>query len=339
MLPDGLIQGRAPSNPKQIISTFSLYYIFMIQEYYERTGDVKVLKRYRADVDQILEYYDRHIGPQGLVENLGFWDFVDWQEQWNPTFGRPGAIKQGPSTIINLMYALALETGAKICAESGRTALEGEYKARQQAVLQQIESLCWDETRGMYREGPSYSEFSQHAQSWAVLNHLKEGAEAAELMKKTFEEKDVLRCYFSTCYELFRACEAAGCYDLTSRQMEWWKHLLDEHCTTCPETPSNSRSECHAWSALPMYELICVMAGIRQKTGKAYEIIVKPHLGTLPDLEGEAVSERGAVAFSYRKEGEETQYRIKLPEGLKGIFVTENGETIALQEGENVIRN
>ncbi len=339
MLPDGLIQGRAPSNPKQIISTFSLYYIFMIQEYYERTGDVEVLKRYRADVDQILEYYDRHIGPQGLVENLGFWDFVDWQEQWNPTFGRPGAVKNGPSTIINLMYALALETGAKICAESGRTALEEEYKSRQQTILHQIEALCWDETRGMYREGPSYPEFSQHAQSWAVLNHLREGTDAAELMRKTFEEKDVLRCYFSTCYELFRACEEADCYELTSQQMEWWRHLLDEHCTTCPETPSNSRSECHAWSALPMYELICVMAGIRQKTGKADEIIVKPHLGALPDLEGEAVSERGAVAFSYRKEGEETQYRLKLPEGLTGILVTETGETIALHGGENVIRS
>ena len=156
-------------------------------------------------------------------------------------------------------------------------------------------------------------------------------------MKKTFEEKDVLRCYFSTCYELFRACEAAGCYDLTSQQMEWWKHLLDEHCTTCPETPSNSRSECHAWSALPMYELICVMAGIRQKTGKADEIIVKPHLGTLSDLEGEAVSEYGAVAFSYRKEAGQMQYRLKLPEGLKGTFVKETGETIALHEGENLI--
>lgn len=86
-----------------------------------------------------------------------------------------------------------------------------------------------------------------------------------------------------------------------------------------------------------MYELICVMAGIRQKTGKADEIIVKPHLGTLPDLEGEAVSEYGAVAFSYRKEAGQMQYRLKLPEGLKGTFVKETGETIALHEGENLI--
>lgn len=86
-----------------------------------------------------------------------------------------------------------------------------------------------------------------------------------------------------------------------------------------------------------MYELICVMAGIRQRTGKTDEIIVRPHLGMLPDLEGEAVSEHGAVAFSYRKEEGQMQYRLKLPEGLTGIFVTESGETIALHEGENLI--
>lgn len=337
MLPDGLIQGRAPSNPKQIISTFSLYYIFMIQEYYEQTGDVSVLKRYRADVDQILEYYDRHVGTSGLVENLGFWDFVDWQESWNDSFGRPAAVKKGPSTIINLMYALALETGAKICSESGRTALKEEYKMRQSAILQQIQEQCWDETRGMYREGPDYPEFSQHAQSWAVLNHLVEGEAAAKVMQKTFEEPDVLRCYFSTCYELFRACEVAGCYDLTQQQMDWWIHLLDEHCTTCPETPSNSRSECHAWSALPMYELICVMAGIRQKEGNPEEIVVTPHLGTLPDLEGEAASEKGMIAFSYHQVDGKMEYRLTLPEGLRGTFVTEQEEVTELHPGENLI--
>lgn len=96
----------------------------------------------------------------------------------------------------------------------------------------------------------------------------------------------MLRCYFSTCYELFRACEKAGCYELTARQMDWWIKLLEEHCTTCPETPSNSRSECHAWSALPMYELISVMGGIRREAGSPARVEVCPHLDYVPNLEG-----------------------------------------------------
>ena len=108
-------QGR-----KLVISTFSLHYIFMLLEYYKRTGDAGLLKQYRSDVDAILEYYDRHMGAQGLVENLGYWDFVDWQESWHDTQGRPGAAACGPSTILNLMYGKALLDGAEIYENTGR---------------------------------------------------------------------------------------------------------------------------------------------------------------------------------------------------------------------------
>ena len=337
MLPMGLIQGRAPSNPKQIISTFSLHYIFMLAEYYRRTGDGEVLKLYRADVDMILEYYDRHIGTRGLVENLGYWDFVDWQETWQNSAGRPAAVSKGPSTIINLMYGMALLDGAEINEATGRESLAGEYRDRQRSITNRIQELCWDAARGMYREGPEYQEFSQHAQSWAVLNGMLPKEEAAELMRRTFEEKDVLRCYFSTCYELFRACEKAGCYGLTRQQMDWWLRLLEEHCTTCPETPSNSRSECHAWSALPMYELLAVMAGIRREQGRPDRVEIRPHMDYVPDLEGRMITEYGDVTFCYEPEGSGMRYEIALPEGLTGRFVKADGEAVQLKTGKNVI--
>lgn len=338
MLPVGLIQGRAPSNPVQIISTFSLHYIFMIWEYFERTGDESVLKLYRSDVDRILEYYDGRIEEDGLIRKVGFWDFVDWQEAWNDTFGAPGATRQGPSAIINLMYGRALLVAAKINEQTGRPGMAEEYRARQQSIAQRVEALCWNPDRGLYREGPAYEEYSQHAQSWAVLNGLKRGEEAAVMMRKTFEEKDVLRCYFSTCYELFRACEEAGCYELTSQQMDWWIHLLDEHCTTCPETPSHSRSECHAWSALPMYEMIHVLAGVRRKSACPDTIEVRPHLAGygLKHLEGEMITEYGPVKFDYTAIGNGTVSGILvLPEGMSGTLTLADKEPQALVPGEN----
>lgn len=337
MLPIGLIQGRAPSTPKQIISTFSLHYIFMILEYYRRTGDVELLKRYRADVDMILEYYDRHIGSQGLVEDLGYWDFVDWQEMWQKSAGRPGAVSQGPSAIINLMYGYALLNAAEINELTGRTGLAQEYRDRQKAIADRVQELCWDEQRGMYREGPSYQEFSQHAQSWAVLNDMLSQEDARKVMRRTFEEEDVLRCYFSTCYELFRACEKVECYELTSQQMDWWIRLLDEHCTTCPETPSNSRSECHAWSALPMYELISVMAGIRRESGKSDFVEICPHMDYVPDLKGMVDTEYGDIVFSYMPDGDSMRYEVTLPEGMNGRFLVPDGKVYELRTGSNVI--
>lgn len=338
MLPMGLIQGRAPSNPKQIISTFSLHYIFMLAEYYRRTGDREILKLYRADVDMILEYYDRHVGSLGLVENLGYWDFVDWQESWTELAGRPGAVSKGPSTIINLMYGMALLDGAEINQVTGRGGIAREYRDRQKCITDRIQKLCWDVQRGMYREGPEYKEFFQHAQSWAVLNGMLSQEEAAEVMRKTFQEKDVLRCYFSTCYELFQACEKADCYELTRQQMDWWIRLLEEHCTTCPETPFNSRSECHAWSALPMYELLAVIAGIRRKSGDATQVEVRPHMDYVPDLEGKMVTEYGEILFCYTSEGETMRYEITLPKGMSGQFLRKDETTVKLGAGKNVIK-
>ena len=326
-------QGR-----KLVISTFSLHYIFMLLEYYKRTGDAGLLKQYRSDVDAILEYYDRHMGAQGLVENLGYWDFVDWQESWHDTQGRPGAAACGPSTILSLMYGKALLDGAEIYENTGRPGTAEEYRERQKHITDRIQALCWDEGRNMYREGPSYPEFTQHAQSWAVLNGMISGREAAELLHRTFEEPDVLQCGFSTCFELFRACERAGCYELTYSRMEQWIRLLEEHCMTCPETPVDSRSECHGWSALPIYELLHVIAGVRRETGHPENVVVWPHMeGLLSDLEGEIATEYGRIGFCYTYADGQIRGEISLPEGMNGTWIGTDGDSRELKPGTNVI--
>lgn len=255
-MPNGLIQGKAPSSFPQVISTFSLHYIFMIREYIEATGDIEEIRKYLGDVDDILTYYDSHKEHQyGLVGDIGYWPFVDWQDAWAAHGGIPNALDYGPSTIINLMYAYALEQAACIMTAVGRYGMADEYRRRKNDITAKIQKLCFHEKRHLYQEGPGVDEYSQHAQSWAVLLGMCDGEMAAKVMKASFEP-DVIPCGFSTSYELFRACEKADVYELTFASLNRWVELLDEHCTTCPETPDyHTRSECHAWSALPMYEL------------------------------------------------------------------------------------
>ena len=120
MIPEGLIHGKYPSAYPQIISTFSLHYIYMLREFYEQTGEAETVKKYLPDIDMILTYYDRKIGDDGLVGRLGYWEFVDWQPAWAETGGIPAALQEGPSTIINLMYALALRNAAELNRIFGR---------------------------------------------------------------------------------------------------------------------------------------------------------------------------------------------------------------------------
>lgn len=334
MQPEGLMSGKAPSAYLQILSTFSLHYIIMLWEYAERKDDPALIRLCRGDVDRVLDYYDSRIGADGLVGRLDFWEFVDWQDAWNATAGTPAALLHGPSTIINLMYAYALDCASKLMAKTGRPALAEEYRARREAILAAIEKRCWDETAGLYREGPDVPQFSRHAQAWAVLNGMKEGTQAETLLRTAMDKDDCLVCSFSTSFEWFRALEKAGMFAEMRRELQPWIGLLDLNCTCCPETPTNARSDCHAWSALPLYELMRSIAGVKLLEDDTVRIA--PHMMDLPDLSGQAATDKGPVRFDYRKEDGVWTYRIELPEGLSGRFIHPDGREAALCTGSNL---
>lgn len=338
MTPDGLIHGKYPSAYCQIISTFSLHYIYMLREYYIQTGDVETVRRYLPDVDSILGYYDRKITENGLAGRLGYWEFVDWRPAWDKTGGTPTALREGPSTIINLMYAYALECGAQLNQAAKREGMAGEYKERKKAVLTAVRQLCWDEKRQMYREGPRFKQYSRHAQAWAVLNDMGTAEEQKQMLKNAAEGEDVIPCSFATSYEWFRALEKTGMYEVTKADMEVWKALPligNTTCPECPEEPGKSRSECHAWSALPLYEMIRCMAGIRPAQPGWRSVEISPHMEYVNDLEGKAATPVGTVGFSYRKLGGGiTQYDLSLPENIDGVFVTEEGKRYPLHGGK-----
>lgn len=63
--------------------------------------------------------------------------------------------------------------------------------------------------------------------------------------------------------------------DEMRQSLDAWIGLIDRGNTTCPEEPHHPRSECHAWSALPLYEMMRTMAGVYPE---AHQIIIKPHL-------------------------------------------------------------
>ncbi len=337
MIPDGLIQGKYPSSFTQIISTFSLHYIYMLYDYYMQTGDVDTIKRYRTDVDAILSYYERKIGKHQLVENLGYWEFVDWQTEWSIEMGAPTASLFGPSTIINLMYGYALLCGAYLNEQTGRRETGEEYRLRQKELIKQIQRLCWSEEVGLYREGPNMEQYSQHAQAWAVLNEMIPEEKGREILKKSLDYDNIIKCSFSTSYEFFGALEKVGLYKETNELLKLWINLISLDCTTCPEEPVNGRSECHAWSALPIYELIRNIAGIRMGEIAWGSVEVNPHMEYLQDIKGTAVTPYGQVTFDYRRTDFGITYELCLPKELSGILKLPNGEKENLVQGENSI--
>ena len=326
ILPCGLLPGKYPTAYLQVISTFSLHYIFMIWEYYYHTGDAEVLKLYRADCDRVLAYFDQHLSHRGLMGHPGFWPFVDWQPAWSDHMGVPTALQEGESTILSLMYAFALDRAADINECSGRPGMAAEYRERKEQICSAVQTLCWDESRQMYREGPTYQQFTQHAQAWAVLC----GIGDERCLRAAAMDPDVLPVTFSTSNEWFRALETTGLYgEFGKNALQPWIDLIALDCKTCPETPVNARSENHAWSAQPMLELIRDIAGIRPEKPGWDSVMIAPCLMDLPNLEGMAATPKGDITFSFTPE----HFSITLPEGMTGTFRHPDGRVITLQSG------
>lgn len=329
--PDGLVHGRYPASYQQIISTFSLHYIFMLEETYQQSGAISPLKRYLPDLDRILNYYDGCIGADGLVGRLGWWEFVDWQPKWGACAGIPEALLHGPSTIINLMYALALDKAAVLWDAAGRDGLAAEYRARKVHILERICSLCWDADRQMLQEGPGFAQFTQHAQAFAVLTGLLQGLQAKNALRHAIDDGDVLKCSFSTAFEWFRALEQAGMYAETRRYMMDWAALPAMGNTTCPEVPGDARSECHAWSALPIYEFLHVLGGVRMEAG---QIVIAPVPGYLTDFRGCTCVPGGKAEF----ESKQGVYSVTLPAGCPATLRFPDGTSKTVSGGTHQMK-
>jgi hypothetical protein len=268
----------------------------MVEDYYWQIGDLSILKRYRSVADTILEWFDRKTGSSGLIENLGYWELVDWVMEWSHLQGVPAATLHGPSTIQNLHYVFGLQAASRINRLTGRQGLADEYENKANQIKKLVDGLCWSQSAGMYREGPAYEEYTQHAQIWAVLTGLAAGKRAAEIMKNAVSASGVLKCSFAMQFYLFRALDKAGLYHETEALWQNWKDLLDLHMTTIFEAPAMPRSDCHAWGALPLYEFTTRFLGVRPMAAGWEEILIEPKAFFIKHVEGKVYTPKGDVA-------------------------------------------
>lgn len=331
-LPDGILQSRTPCTHTQVIPDFSIYWIFMLEEFYWQTGRTDLIRFYRPVMDGVLDYFDRHIGPSGLAEKLGYWEFGDWVDKWDGHAGTPDATYAGPAALHNLTYALGLRAAARMMHAVGREELRRDYDSRADHICEKVYQLCFDKTRGMLREGPNFEQFSQHSQALAVLCGALTGEEAKIAMEKALTEPGVLACTFPWQYTLLRALEKTGLYDLTAPLWAQYFSMLDRDLTTVPERPGNTRSDCHAWSALPLYEYPRMLLGVQLDAPGWERIRVKPHALGLKELSGVVPTPKGEVRVGWHVE-DKGQMHLCVQGPDVPLIIEVNGKTYYAEHG------
>ena len=256
LLSSGFTQARFPSREEQIIPAFALYFVLMLDDYAGHTGDLDFVRPYIPAAEKIIETFLARRCESGLLAPQGYWDYFDWTKRWaeKNIANTPTAVTDGESALQNLFFVYAVQSFCRILPRYGRSDLAEYYREECNKLLRLVESTCWNEEKGLYREGPRTEEYSQHSQIYAVLTGLAEGERARSMMEKVLDDRSLVPCSFMQQFYLFRALEKVGMYDRTEDLWQAWQEFIDLHCSTFPETPFDPRSDCHAWSALPLYE-------------------------------------------------------------------------------------
>lgn len=334
--PFGLTQSRYPNSQTQIIGTFSLVWITMVNDYMMHCNDDAFIQKMLPAILDILTWYDERVEDNGMVGKLESWLFVDWVEDWK--LGYPPLDKAGKySSIIGLQYVYTIQKAMEIFDAYQYAGLKKQWDAKAKKTQKAITSSCWDEQKQMLADTPDKDSFSQHANIFAVLTNSLNETEQKELIKRIIEDTTIVQSTYYFDFYLVEAMKQVGLGDLYIANLKPLKAMIDNGLTTLVEKPEPTRSDCHAWSASPVYYYYNLICGISPASPGFNTVKITPQLGDLEWVNASMPHRLGDIQVNLKQgRNKKLNGTITLPQGLDGTFVWQ-GNMISLKSGTNSI--
>jgi len=161
----------------------------------------------------------------------------------------------------------------------------------------------------------------------------------AQVMQRVLKDTSLIQCTMYFRFYLFQAMKKTGLADLYLDNLDQWYDMLEKGLTTFAEKPDPTRSDCHAWSASPNYDLLATVCGIRPLSKGFKTVEIAPSLGRLDEIEGKLYipAYEDFVNVRLKRKGKNgIRGEIILPENLTGEFKW-NNEVIILEGGSQKI--
>jgi hypothetical protein len=336
--PEGLTRSRYPSALPQTIPTFSLLWIGMLHDYWMYRPDPAPVRSSLEGTRAVLGWFGSHEKEDGLLEKLPWWSFIDWVSSGEtPTYD-----SHGESCITTLEYLGALIDGADLEQNLGDSVIAGRYRERASRVRAGLYGKCWNADRQLLADNSDQKVFSQQANILGVLYDVVPKGRGQQVLRKMLAIEPgttpdgVLSASYYFRFYLARALDHAGMADEYLGSLDPWRKLLPLHFSTWPEIPGDTRSDSHAWTSHPIYDLLTLVAGIEPSSPGFGTVRIAPHLGNLTTLSAVFPHPAGAIEVKYQRQGSGITATITLPASLAGEFLF-HGRSEPLSPGENHI--
>ena len=327
---DGITRSRYPSSVMQIIPTFSLLWVGMVHDFWRYRGDEEFVKLQIAGTRTVLDWFLSKQRDDGLLGSIRWWPFVDWGKDFS--WGIPPQDEGGGSSIMTLEFIEALRYGAALESAFGDSVRAQRYHEAERRAVEAIQKFCWNEGNRLIADTPAQKHYSQHANLLGVWLDVIPLERQKDVLTRILSVTDpgftptgavpeMTKATYYFRFYLARALEHADMGDRYLDLLSPWREMVALGLTTWAEQPEPSRSDAHAWSAHPNFDLLTIVAGIRPKAPGSSAVRIEPHLGALHHVSSAMAHRQGLVEVKYDVEGSSLHVAVALPPGVTGEFV------------------
>lgn len=329
-IPEGITYSRHPANIRQFIPTYSLEWIGMIHDFWWYREDSEYLKRFLPGIRSVIRWFEQYLNDNYLLGKVPWWNFIDWTDGHKD--GVPPQNEKGESSVLSLEFAKALGEAGDLEEYYRNNNNAQYYRNLSKKIINAVFQICWDSEKGLIASTPDKKIFGQHANVLAVLLDMVPPLKQKEIMEKTLTDKSLTQCAYYFQFYLHQAIKKAGFGDKYLKLLEPWNEMIKLGLTTCLESFEPSRSDCHAWSAHPNFNMLSIICGVNPSAPGFKEVEISPNLGNLNWVKGGIAHPKGIINVEYTKTPEGLKAAITLPKGISGLFVWKN-KKIKLNEG------
>lgn len=312
--------------------TYSMIWLFMLYDAYLYTGNKKLLEDCSDAVEILLDKFEEYKGENGIIENPPSFMFVDWLYVDELSLHHPP--KALGQTCLNMFWYGGLTAAEKIFDALGDSKKSLEYGERAENLKAKINSVLYDEERGLYFEGlntptPEHliahympqnvkkRYYRKHANILAVAFGVAENKK--ELLEKTLNDDSLgdFQPYFA--HFVFQAVRNAGLSEkYTLRLLNEWKKSAKECSKGLAEgfitpEPGYKFDHSHAWAGTPLCSLPLALTGLEIIEPGFKKIKLNPNLLGLESAHVEIPTPYGEITVE-PENGKEA--KITVPEEI-----------------------
>ena len=331
-----LIGCQVPSSWSCQIPAFGYMWTMSIEDYYQETADIEFVREMFPAVEELMSRSFKLCENQfGLLETFD-WNFLDWSNMDT----------QHPYMLYNsFIFAGGLRCAARLAELLEMPEKKDLYNSRAEQLAGKLDAF-WDERQQAYCEaidknGKAVEKFSIHTSLLALLYDVVKSNRTASVRTNILGDRtDLLPAgspFFT--YYLHELFEILGAWEQSySKVRKDYLNMLDFDATTVWETfaeasydhtHSNTaffptRSNCHAWSSIPLALFPRLLLGIRRENPGCTEFTISPYTADLEHASGARVTPYGTVDVEWQLDRENNRLSItcRHPEQVKCRFVS-----------------